>query len=51
MSDDENIEADDITFESTTTFTDLMREGDTLKTYIAKIVRHYMDKNNNDVLL
>jgi DNA-binding NtrC family response regulator len=51
MSDGPVIEAENITLNSSTTVTDLLAHGKTLKEYTNFIVQHYLDTNNGDVLL
>ena len=49
MSDGDEIEADAITFNTSVSFTDFITDEYTLKGYIAKIVRHYLNKYDNDI--
>jgi DNA-binding NtrC family response regulator len=51
MSDSDEITAKDITFNSTTTFRDFIHEECTLKAYHSKIIKHYLDKYDNDIAL
>ena len=51
MSSNETITEDDITFSDLDTISDLMGEDMTLKEYDKKIVGHYLEKYNNNVLL
>ncbi|NNC95623.1 MAG: sigma-54-dependent Fis family transcriptional regulator [Chitinophagales bacterium] len=49
MSDNDIIEESDIHFNGVTSFTDFIDGDNTLKGYISKIIRHYLDKHNNDI--
>lgn len=49
MSDGDAIEVDDITFNNSDSLNDFMTEEQTLKGYIAKIVRFYLNKHDGDV--
>ncbi|MBL4709300.1 MAG: sigma-54-dependent Fis family transcriptional regulator [Flavobacteriales bacterium] len=51
MSEGESVEVDDITFNTSTSFTDFIAEENSLKGYISKIVRHYLEKHNDDISL
>ena len=50
MTDSENIEEDHITFNSTGSIDTLLQSEMSLEEYKNKIVRHYLDKYNNDVV-
>jgi two-component system, NtrC family, response regulator AtoC len=49
MSDGNEIEAKDVSFNNTATFTDFIVEGNTLKDYTLKIIKHFLEKYNNDI--
>lgn len=51
MADGDSIEAEDITFNTTSSFTDFITEENTLKGYTAKIIRHYLEKHDNDITI
>jgi len=51
MSDTQEIQDTDITFNSLTSFSDFILEENTLKGYTAKIVQHFMDKYQDDVAM
>jgi len=51
MSDGENIEPQNITYNSTANVTDLLASGKTLREYTNFIIQHYLDKHDSDVLL
>ncbi|HTF80198.1 MAG TPA: hypothetical protein VL947_00680, partial [Cytophagales bacterium] len=51
MASSHEITVDDITFGSANSFSDFLQHETTLKEYDAKIIRHYLDKYDNNVLL
>jgi two-component system response regulator AtoC len=51
MSNQSVIDEDDIMFSPTNTGLDLFAQEMTLREYESKIIRHYLDKNNNNVVL
>ncbi len=51
MTNTEAIEEDDISFKSTNTVSDFLLEESTLQDYTRKIIRYYLDKYNNNVLM
>ncbi|MEM9981815.1 MAG: sigma 54-interacting transcriptional regulator, partial [Bacteroidota bacterium] len=51
MSEKDYLEEEDITFHGNTTFEDFLSREDTLKNYEMRIINHYLDKYDNDVLL
>lgn len=51
MADDDIIQMNDITFDSTVSMSDFMVEGSTLKDYNSKIIKQYLEDNNNNVAL
>ena len=50
MAEGEQIEAEDITFNHLDTTSDLLLQHDTLKGFIRKIIQHYLDKYDYNVL-
>ncbi len=50
MADDGNIEADNITFNSTNSVSDLLLEETTLKDYQRKIIQHFLNKYDKNVV-
>ena len=51
MTNNDTIEADDISFNSTSGMTDFLLEENTLRGYTQKIIKHYLDKYDNNILL
>ncbi len=51
MSEKDHLQEEDITFHGNTTFEDFLSREDTLKNYEMRIINHYLDKYDNDVLL
>ncbi|MBL6963833.1 MAG: sigma-54-dependent Fis family transcriptional regulator [Bacteroidetes bacterium] len=51
MSNSANIEADDISFNSTRSMTDFLLEENTLRGYTQKIILHYLEKYDNNILM
>jgi len=51
MADESLIEAEDISFNSTKSMSDFLLEEITLKDYTEKIIRHFLDKYDNNVML
>ncbi len=51
MADGDSIAADDITLGEGAALNDLLAEEHTLKSYTARIIRHYLDKYDDDVAL
>ena len=51
MSDEETINPDHITLNSSTSINDLLNRETTLKEFESQIIQHYLDKYNKDVLL
>ena len=51
MTNEDHIEAGDIRFSSSRGMTDLLLEESTLKDYTEKIITHFLDKYDNNVLL
>lgn len=49
MADEDEISESDITFNNSSAAADFLIENDTLKGYIAKIIRHHLEKQNGDV--
>ena len=47
----ENIDEDHITFNSTNAISDFLLEEDTLQGYVQKIVKYYLQKYNNNVMV
>lgn len=50
MSDNGVIEADNITFNSSNTISEMMMKETTLRNYNLKIIQHYLEKYNNNIL-
>ena len=50
MTDSDTIEEDHITFNSTGSIDTLLQNEMSLEEYKSRIVRHYLDKYNNDVV-
>jgi two-component system response regulator AtoC len=50
MSEGKEIEAEDITFNALNSTEDLLIEEDTLKGYTRKIIQHFLNKNNHNVI-
>ncbi|MEM8886386.1 MAG: sigma-54 dependent transcriptional regulator [Bacteroidota bacterium] len=50
MAEEEQIEAEDITFNQLDGMGDLLMEADTLKGYTRKIIQHYLDKYEHNVM-
>lgn len=51
MADGEEIQANDITFNNTASFKDFISEDNTLQGYTQKIIKHFLQKYNNDIAL
>jgi two-component system, NtrC family, response regulator AtoC len=51
MANEAVIEEDDISFNSATTMSDMMMEETTLREYTNRIIKHFLDKYDNNVLL
>jgi len=51
MADENEIQTDDITFNSSGSAIDFISDDITMKGYMGKIIKHYLDKNNNDIAL
>lgn len=51
MTNSNTIDADDITFSSTHTMSDFLLEETTLRGYIQKIIKHYLEKYDNNIVL
>ncbi len=51
LSDEQEIQASDITFNSTGSIRDFMSEDVTLKEFTNRIIQHYLEKYDNDVAL
>lgn len=51
MSNGEEIQAEDITFNSNTTMSDFLLQEKSLKEYTSSIIKHFLEKYDNNVLL
>ncbi|UTW63947.1 sigma-54-dependent Fis family transcriptional regulator [bacterium SCSIO 12741] len=51
LADDTEIKPEDVTFNSSVSFTDFIGEDTTLKGFTSQIIRYYLDKHSNDVAL
>jgi len=51
MANENVIEANDVSFNSARSMSDFMLQEDTLKNYTRKIISHYLDKYDNNILL
>ena len=51
LADGDQIEPEDVTFNTRVSFTDFMGEDTTLKAFTSQVIRHYLDKHDNDVAL
>ena len=51
MTNDKSIDEDHITFNSTNSKSDFLLEEDTLEGYVKKIVKYYLQKYNNNVMV
>ncbi len=51
MANDDNIEEDSISFNSATSMSDMMLEETTLREYTNRIIKHFLDKYDNNVML
>ncbi|MEM9023020.1 MAG: sigma-54 dependent transcriptional regulator [Bacteroidota bacterium] len=49
MADSDTIQAEDVTFNTTVSFTDFITEDNTLKGFTAKIIGHYLEQYDNDI--